>query len=109
MTADVPLIYAKVIELAELLGVRNIKELSGTWGHQFNDKDWRLYANGHSVPVLICDELLELPPYCIALSWRGWAVAVISPVEGETFWKLEQEIIDALDAEIERVRKERKK
>lgn len=44
--SGVPVVFAKLLELSELLGVRSIKDLPGCWEPELA-RSWRVAVNGH--------------------------------------------------------------
>ena len=67
--------YAKVGELAQALGVRNINELEGCWEHQINDQ-WWIAVNGHKAEVR-CSKGGRVPSFECYVEFNGWPAGVI--------------------------------
>ena len=67
--------FAKIAELAWVLGVRNINTLSGCWTHQVDDL-WKITINGHK------REIDDIPPFHCAIEYNGWPAGILSPAGG---------------------------
>jgi hypothetical protein len=93
--------FGKIAKLAVLLGVKNIRELSGCWELQI-DEHWWIAVNGHREPVKnsLGD---DVPPFEAYIQFNDWPAGLISPRGGiiaAGSCANENTFIDALDRRI---------
>ena len=82
--------FMKIIELAEHIGVQDIKSFGVPWTH-FVDEHWTVAVNGQdrSCGVYFTNDnmprhmdLDDLPRYHAAVWFNGWLAGIFSPVGG---------------------------
>lgn len=96
-TERMTVVFSKVVDLAEVLGVENIKELEGCWEYRFGDK-WLLKMNGHP------EEIDGVPAFHCYMERGGFPAAVFNPYGGTTLGGSEDELIAVLDEAIRAAR-----
>lgn len=70
------------VELANHLGVANIKELPGCWEYQL-DEAWWFAMNGHRETV-VCSRGMVVPPFSLYVEYYGWPAGILrAPGDGE--------------------------
>ena len=73
-----------------------LNKLPGCWEYTFGKTSFKI--NGHS------DERDGVPPYSVAFEVNGWPVGVVDPGGGCVLGVSEDELVEALKAECERIR-----
>ena len=73
-------IFHLIAELALKLGIKSIKDLSGCWEYQIDDR-WKIFLNGHNKPMEIDSEILIKPYHCY-IKYNGWPAGMINPKDG---------------------------
>ena len=89
--------FARVVELAEALGVSRINEVEGCWEHSWGD--WLLAVNGHKEEQRASDGA-PVPPYHAYMAYARMPAALLSPAGGMTIGGSEDDLIKALQDEI---------
>jgi hypothetical protein len=91
----------KIAELAEVLH----RVPFGEWDHQFvSDARWRLCVNGGQQEVWHVDDAIGVPRYHAYVEFNGWPAGLIDPAGGTIAGNLEDDLIVALESEIQRAR-----
>ena len=101
-TKPMTVVFGKVVELADVLGVESINDYPGCWEYRISDK-WLLKLNGHP------EEVDGIPPFHAYVEFNGWPTGVFNPWGGEIAAgeaANEDILIEALDEAI-RTAKER--
>ena len=74
-----------IVELAEKLGVSNIKDLPGAWFHKVNEK-WSVAVNGHAETMHCGPEGgmdIDIPGYHFAVWKNGWLFGLLTAFGGQ--------------------------
>lgn len=74
-----------IVEYAEKMGVKSIKDLPGAWFHQINDK-WAVACNGQKTPQHVGPKDgmdIDLKPFHFAVWKNGWLFALMTPFDGQ--------------------------
>lgn len=97
--------YAKIAELASVLGVKRINELPGCWEHQI-DALWWFAINGHDGPMAHSGGEAPIDSFDVYVKFNGWPAGVLGPGGGIIAAGAaanEDAFIAAIDAAIQRV------
>ena len=76
MEKEYSLAFAKIVELADVLNVKSIKDLSGLWEYQIDD-NWKIKLNGHKEKNIHC-----IPPFNCLIEFNGFTAGLINPYGG---------------------------
>ncbi len=91
-------VFAEVAELANRLGVTNIKDLPGCWEYDLAN-GWKVAVNGHDTPMAATfSASIKVPPMhalFINPAYFG-AILLASPVDGLQVGGTEADVIAAL-------------
>lgn len=109
-TKPFPEVMCLVVDLAEAMGVRSIKDLPGCWEVDLGG-GWWMAVNGHREPTR-CSRQPEkfaggVAPFCAYFEFNGWPAGVISPRDGcmaAGAAANEGTLVEALKAKIEAAR-----
>lgn len=107
MTMQLPLAYAKAIELAIQCGApQPLHQLPGCWEHsiQHDGRTWWFAINGHGKPKHFepPDSMgMDVPPYAVGVMCNGWIAGIIDAGGGALLGASEDDVIAALDSELE--------
>ena len=90
-------VFAKVVDLAEAVGVTKISQLAGCWEYRIDDK-WSLKVNGHR------EEVDGLPAFHGMATCNEWPASIFSPFSGTVLGGTEDELLEVLDGAIARAK-----
>ena len=94
----VSIVMVRIADLANILGVSNIRNLSGCWEYQLSD-DWWFAVNGHNESVKTSTGS-DLLPYNCLVEYKGLPAGYFSPFEGVFVFGKEDDFINAIDMKI---------
>ena len=95
----IALAFARVVDLAQALGVRAINTLDGCWEHQVDEK-WWVAVNGHREPVK-CSTGAEVPPFHCYIESNGLPAGLLTPRGGQFMGNCEDGFIAAVSRAVE--------
>lgn len=100
-TRPITAAMSKVADLAMALKAHPLNQYPGLWDYRFGD--WHVYVNAHREPMKTTEGVL-VPPFNAYVERLGWPVMVFDGFGGSCVGDGEDAFIEALDAEIERVK-----
>ncbi len=79
-TKQVCTVFAKIADLACLLGVANLNQRDDCWEYQI-DSHWFIAVNGHETPTKTKDGI-EVEPFGCYVKFNGWPAGLFNPFGG---------------------------
>jgi hypothetical protein len=76
----ISLVFGRIVELAESLGVQRINELPGCWEHKVDER-WRIAVNAHREERKTSTGA-AVPPLCCYVEYNGWPAGILRPNGG---------------------------
>lgn len=79
-TKQVCTAFAKIADLACLLGAVSINKFKGCWEHQINEH-WFVAVNGHKTPMKT-KKGIKVEPFGCYVEFNGWPAGLFNPFGG---------------------------
>ena len=69
--SEIPVVMSKILDLANKLGITNIREFErGLWEHKLDER-WKFAMNG-------MDRTIDrIPPFSVLVKFNGWPAGIV--------------------------------